>query len=129
MTETDEETVDLSSLPKTVDRSGLANLFANRVRARVLVVLLHAERPLTAAEIATGSDIYQSTVYDAVEPMENMGILVERDPDGADADDRDADGEDVDEESEPRYELADDDLTAALRELASLADERTGTDA
>lgn len=104
--------VDSETLPRTVDRSGLVSLFANRVRARVVVVFLQVTEPLTAEQVATGAGVYESTVHEAIDPLLALGVLVERDP----ADD-----------GEPRYELADDELTQALRRLASVADERTST--
>ena len=42
----------LEDVTALVDRNGLVALFANRVRARVLVTLFYAGDPLTAAAIA-----------------------------------------------------------------------------
>ncbi len=105
--------VDSETLPRTVDRSGLVSLFANRVRARVVVVFLQVTEPLTAEQVATGAGVYESTVHEAIDPLLALGVLVERDPAGNDG--------------EPRYELADDELTEALRQLAFIADERTSS--
>ena len=58
-----------------VDRNGLVELFANRVRARILVTLFYAEEPLTTADIAAHADIYQSAVIEALEAMERFDIV------------------------------------------------------
>jgi len=112
MTDDSEHPVAPETLPSEVDRSGLVSLFANRVRARVVVVLLRVSEPLTVEQIATGADVYQSTVAETLDPLVEMGLLVELDPE---------------DDGNPRYELADDELTEAVRRLASVADERTST--
>ncbi|MEF8812617.1 MAG: hypothetical protein V5A55_02215 [Halovenus sp.] len=113
MTNDTPSPVDPETLPRKVDRSGLVSLFANRVRARIVVVLLHVTEPLTVEQIATGADVYESTVSEALDPLLALGLLAELEPE--------------DEDGEPRYGLADDELTEAVRQLASVADERTST--
>ncbi|MES3517342.1 MAG: winged helix-turn-helix domain-containing protein [Natronomonas sp.] len=101
------ETDDVTAL---VDRNGLLKLFANRTRARILVTLLYADRPLTPAEIAAAADIYESTVREAIDPLGAFEIIEERD---------DADSE------HPRYRLEEtDELVEEIRAVAELSTRR-----
>lgn len=115
MTETSETTVDLEALPEQVDRSGLVGLFANRVRARIIVVLLHANEPLTVDEIATGAGVYRSTVHEAIDPLVGLDLLTEAEPEAGD-------------DTDPRYELAANELVEAVEQLAAVADEHASAE-
>ena len=116
MTDASENPVDLETLTKRVDRSGLVGLFANRVRARIIVVLLHTNEPLTVEEIATGADIYQSTVHEAIGPLVDLDLLTEVEPEDSD-------------DANPQYELAANELVAAVEQLAVIADEHASSEA
>ena len=90
-----------------IDRNGLVKLFANRVRARVLVTLFYAEEPLTTADIAAHADVYRSAVVEALEAMEPFDIV------------ESTGGED------PAYSIdRSDDLVADVRALAESATDR-----
>ena len=90
-----------------VDRNGLVELFANRVRARVLVTLFYAEEPLTTADVAAHADVYQSAVIEALEAMEPFDVV------------ESTGGED------PAYSIdRSDDLVADVRALAESATDR-----
>lgn len=112
-----------------VDQNGLSQLFANRVRARVLVTLSYADEPLTPAEIADAAGVTESAVYEALDPLADFDLFettpVAETAAGAAADESTGLGDD-----EPlRYALAtDDDLVAALERVARLATERLHPD-
>lgn len=94
---------------RLVDENGLALLFANRVRARVIVTLFYASEPLPVARIAAGAGVDQTVVHEALDPLDRFGLLVTIRSD----DERD------------RYALdEEDDLVAALRTVAELATDR-----
>lgn len=116
MTEASENSVDLEMLSTQVDRSGLVALFANRVRARIIVVLLHTDEPLTVEEIATGANIYQSTVHEAIGPLADLDLLSEIEPEDSD-------------DANPQYELATNELVEAVEQLAAIADEHASSEA
>ena len=72
----------LEDVTALVDRNGLVALFANRVRARVLVTLFYAGEPLTAAAIADHAGINRSDTIEALEALEPFDVLeVEEGPD------------------------------------------------
>lgn len=93
-----------------VEENGLALLFANRVRARVVAALFYASEPLPVERIAAGAGVDQSVVHEALDELERFGLMeIER-----------VSGRDPD-----RYALDEsDDLTGALRTVAELATER-----
>ncbi|GAB7009227.1 hypothetical protein [Halorubrum trueperi] len=94
---------------RLVENNGLALLFANRVRARVIATLFYASEPLSVARIAAGAGVDQTVVHEALDPLDGFGIL-----DAIES----ADGR-------KRYALDEgDDLVAALRTVAELATER-----
>jgi len=91
-----------------VDRNGLVKLFANRVRARILVTLFYAEDPLTTADIAAHADVYQSAVIEALEAMEPFDIV-----------------ESTGDDEDPAYAIdRSDELVADIRTLAESATNR-----
>ena len=95
---------------RLVEENGLARLFSNRVRARIVATLFYASEPLPIERIAAGAGVDRTVVHEALEPLRAFGILdVTRTDDG-----------------EPdRYALDEsDDLVAALRTVAELATER-----
>lgn len=97
---------------RLVDQNGLVKLFANRVRARVLVTLFYVERPLTVAEIAEVADVTQSAIHEALDPLAEFGIVEDV-------------GEEDNVDDEPRYRLDEsDELVSAVRIVAELATER-----
>jgi hypothetical protein len=90
-----------------VDRNGLVKLFANRVRARVLVTLFYADEPLSAAAVADHAGIYQSDTIEALEALETFDILA------------------VEGEADPTYAVdRSDELVADIRTLAESATNR-----
>ena len=103
-----EYTVDSTDeFNQLVDQNGLVKLFANRVRARVLVTLAYADEPLTHKEIAHGANIHQTVTIEALEAMEPFDII-----------------ESLEGEEKTRYRLADDELVEAIIDLARLATDR-----
>ena len=91
-----------------VNQNGLSKLFANRVRARIIVTLLYTGEAMTAKEIARGAGIEQSVTIQALELLEPFDII-----DIHDEDDR------------PRYQLVEgDELVEQLRTVAEVASER-----
>jgi len=123
-----DDTEITQSLPALVDDNGLTKLFANRVRAQILVALLYADEPLTVAEIADAVGVTQSTVYEALDHFVAFDLF-ETDgtaggtSDPATTDDPATTGDPGGES--PRYALADDDeLVTAIERLARLATER-----
>lgn len=97
---------------RLVDQNGLVKLFANRVRARVLVTLYYAETPLTPAEIAEVAGVTQSAVHETLDPLGEFDITERV-------------GETDDGEDRPRYRLDEsDELVAEIRAVAELATER-----
>jgi len=92
-----------------VEDNGLSQLFANRVRARIISALLYASEPLSLAEIAAGAGVDQTVVHEALDPLDRFDLLETTESDGGG----------------PQYALAaDDELVAALRTVAELATER-----
>ena len=104
----DEQSTD--EYTRLVEENGLALLFANRVRARIVAALFYASEPLSVERIAAGAGVDRSVVHEALEQLEPFGILeVDR-----------ADGRDPN-----RYALDEsDELVEALRTVAELATER-----
>lgn len=93
-----------------VDKNGLVKLFANRVRARVLVTLYYTDESLTSEEIANGAGLNTSAVQEALDPLGRFDILDEFE--GADDD-------------PPRYLLADgDELVDEIQTVAEMATNR-----
>lgn len=126
----DDTEISPDSLPALIDDNGLTELFANRVRAQILVALLYADEPLTVAEIADAVGVAQSTVYEALDHLvafdlfETGGEAVTAGTDDPTTTDDPATTDDPGGES-ARYALADDDdLVAAIEQLARLATER-----
>ncbi|MEZ3115357.1 hypothetical protein RYH80_05420 [Halobaculum sp. MBLA0147] len=102
-----------------VDQNGLSQLFANRVRARVLVTLSYADEPLTPAAVADAAGVTESAVYEALDPLADFELFDTTPVEGTD----DSTGRGDDEPL--RYALAsDDELVAALERVARLATER-----
>jgi len=123
-----DDTEITQSLPALVDDNGLTELFANRVRAQILVALLYADEPLTVAEIADAVGVAQSTVYEALDQLVAFDLF---DTDGTAGGTSDPattnDPATTDDPgTEPtRYALTDDDeLVTAIEQLARLATER-----
>lgn len=103
---TDEPVEDVTKL---VEDNGLVKLFANRVRARIVVTLFYADDPLTTGELADAAGISEAAVGEALDPMSRFELF-ER-----------TDGND----GETRYRLdEDDELVDAIRTVAELATER-----
>lgn len=93
-----------------VRKNGLAQLFANRVRARIFAALFYAEAPLTTAELAAATDTTQTAVYEALDQLVEFELF-ERLEGGGPGDER--------------YRLQDDDeLVEAIRTVAERATER-----
>lgn len=106
--------IDPAELPTLVERNGLTRLFANRVRAQVLVTLLYADEPLTPGEIASAAGVTDSAVHEALAPLSAFDLFETGDTGDA------GDGGET-----TRYALAaDDELVAAVERLARLATER-----
>jgi predicted Zn-ribbon and HTH transcriptional regulator len=106
-----EEQLSAQEWAKLVDQNGLTKLFANRVRARVLVTLFYADEPLTAEEIASTANMYQSAVLEAMDPLEQFDILDKSEPETS--------------EEAPRFALTpEDELVEHLQTTAKLATER-----
>lgn len=100
--------IDPAELPTLVERNGLTQLFANRVRAQVLVTLLYADEPLAPSEIASAAGVTDSAVHEALAPLSTFDLF-----------------ETADAGETTRYALAaDDELVAAVERLARLATER-----
>lgn len=93
---------------RLVDENGLTQLFANRVRGRVLVALFYATEPLPVPRIAEVAGVDQTVVHEALDPLGEFDVIeVHRDAD------------------RPRYALDEtDDLTEAIRTVAELATDR-----
>ncbi len=99
----------IDDVTELVDKNGLVKLFANRIRARILVVLLYADEPLTTKQIATGAGVDQSPTVEAIEPLLRFDIIEELEA----------------EERFPRYRLLDDDeLVESITRVAEHATER-----
>lgn len=97
----------LEDVTALVDRNGLVALFANRVRARVLVTLFYAGEPLTAAAIADHAGINRSDTIEALEALEPFDVL------------------EVDEGPDPTYAVdRSDELVGDIRTLAESATNR-----
>lgn len=108
MTAADDPDPPVEDFTELVDRNGLVKLFANRVRARVLVTLFYADEPLPVSAIAAGAGTHQSVVHEALDPLATFAIL-----------------EEIDGEDGPRYRLEEgDELVEAIRTLAEVATER-----
>ena len=104
----DEQSTD--EYTRLVAENGLALLFANRVRARVVATLFYASEPLPVERIAAGAGVDRSVVHEALDELERFGILEIDRVEGRDPD---------------RYALDEsDDLTEALRTVAELATDR-----
>jgi DNA-binding GntR family transcriptional regulator len=103
----DQSTEEYTQL---VEENGLALLFANRVRARIVVTLFYASEPLSVRRIAAGAGVDQTVVHEAIEPLAGFGILNRRQTDTSD---------------KSRYALDEtDELVVALRTVAELATKR-----
>ncbi len=99
----------IDDVTELVDKNGLVKLFANRVRARVLAVLLYADEPLTTRQLATGAGIDRSPVVEAMEPLGRFEMIEKLNSDGR----------------SPRYRLIEDDeLAGTIERVATLATER-----
>jgi len=95
---------------RLVEENGLALLFANRVRARILATLFYASEPLPVERIAAGAGADRSVVHEALDGLEGFGLLEVDRAEGRDAD---------------RYALDEsDELVGTLRTAAELATER-----
>ncbi|MFC7185890.1 hypothetical protein [Halorubrum yunnanense] len=104
----DEQSTD--EYTRLVEENGLALLFANRVRARVVATLFYASEPLSVERIAAGAGVDQSVVHEALDELGRFGILAVDRVEGRDPD---------------RYAIDEsDDLAEALRSVAELATER-----
>ncbi|MDB2223095.1 GntR family transcriptional regulator [Halorubrum ezzemoulense] len=104
----DEQSTD--EYTRLVAENGLALLFTNRVRARVVAALFYASEPLPVDRIAEGAGVDRTVVHEALDGLERFGILEIDRTEGRDPD---------------RYALDEsDDLTEALRAVAELATER-----
>jgi len=68
-----DDTEITQSLPALVDDNGLTELFANRVRAQILVASLYTDEPLPVAEIADAVGVTQSMVYEAFDHLAECG--------------------------------------------------------
>lgn len=104
----DEPPESPADVTRLVDENGLVKLFANRVRARILVTLFYASEPLSVARIAESAGITQSATHEAVEALEPFEILVT---------DETADGTRT-------VALDDDELVAAVETVAELSTDR-----
>ena len=95
---------------RLVEENGLALLFANRVRARIVATLFYASEPLPVERIAAGAGVDQTVVHEGLDGLEPFGLLAI----------------DRTEGREPnRYALDEsDELVASLRTVAELATER-----
>lgn len=103
----DRPTEDFTEL---VDRNGLVKLFANRVRARVIVTLFYTDESLTPEDIADGAGVDRTVVREALDRLERFDILEEFE--GTD-------------EDPPRYLLEEEDeLVETVRAVAEHATER-----
>ena len=92
-----------------VEDNGLSQLFANRVRARIIAALFYASEPLSVAELAAGAGVDQTVVHEALDPLSRFDLLETIESD----------------DGRPQYALAaDDELVNALRTVAELATER-----
>jgi DNA-binding GntR family transcriptional regulator len=104
----DEQSTD--EYTRLVADNGLALLFANRVRARIVATLFYAAEPLPVERIAAGAGVDRSVVHEALDELERFGILDSVRVEGRDPD---------------RYALDEsDELTEAIRTVAELATER-----
>ena len=68
-----DDTEITQSLPALVDDNGLTELFANRVRAQILVASLYTDEPLPVVEIVDAVGVTQSTVYEAFDHLAECG--------------------------------------------------------
>lgn len=101
---------DTDDYTQLVDQNGLSKLFANRVRARIIVTLFYADEPLSPARIAAGAGISQSATLEALDPLSRFDIF-------------ETETHEADEHA--RYALvADDELVEAVRTVAELATDR-----
>lgn len=82
---TEFEDLSLDEFQALVDQNGLAKLFANRTRARILVTMFYADDFLSVKEIANGANITQSAVQEGTDQLEKFRFLEKRDPDGEQA--------------------------------------------
>ncbi|ERH12178.1 MAG: putative transcriptional regulator [halophilic archaeon J07HB67] len=125
-----DDTEITRSLPALVDDNGLTKLFANRVRAQILVALLYADEPLTVAEVADAVGVAQSTVYEALDRLVAFDLFETDDETAVGGTDDLSTTDDPATTDNPgdgstRYALADDDeLVAAIERLARIATER-----
>ena len=104
---TEGEPID--DVTELVDKNGLVRLFANRIRARILVVLFYAEEPLTTKQIADSAGVDQSPTVEAMKPLMRFDIIEELEL----------------EDRFPRYRLVEDDeLVESIERVAELATER-----
>lgn len=104
----EERPIDDAS--ELVRKNGLAQLFANRVRARIFAALFYAEKPLTTEELAAATNTTQTVVYEALDQLTEFRLL-ERVEDG--------------ELGNERYRFREDDeLVEAIRTVAERATER-----
>jgi DNA-binding GntR family transcriptional regulator len=95
---------------RLVEENGLALLFANRVRARILATLFYASEPLPVERIAAGAGVDRSVVHEALDGLEPFGVLAVDRTEGRGSD---------------RYALDEsDELVEALRRVAEVATER-----
>lgn len=109
MTETGDIDLDDVDPATLIDQNGLAQLFANRVRAKVIVALFYADEPLTIPEIADAVGMSQTVTHQAHEQLQKFGIIEQT----------------TGEEDTLAYTLPEDDeLVEQLRVVAELATER-----
>lgn len=100
----------IDEVSELVRKNGLSQLFANRVRARVLVALFYADSPLTVEEIAEATGVTQTVVYEAFDQLAEFDLFLR---------------EDGEEPGTETYRLREDDeLVAAVRTVAETATER-----
>lgn len=108
---------------RLVDQNGLAKLFANRVRARILATLFYADEPLSVARIAEGAGITRSTTIEALEQLKRFDVLeIERTDE--DSGETGANATDAFEDATIAIADDDDELVAAIRRVAELSTER-----
>lgn len=63
---------------KYPDRALFTSLIGNSAKSRVLTVMLkEAHRDLDAKEIAELANVHQSTVYEPLEELEELGVVIE----------------------------------------------------
>jgi DNA-binding GntR family transcriptional regulator len=104
----DEQSTD--EYTRLVAENGLALLFANRVRGRIIATLFYASEPLPVERIADGAGVDRTVVHEALDELERFGILAIDRVEGRDPD---------------RYAIDEsDELVEALRTVAELATDR-----